>query len=56
MSPREPVTGTLVSLESVLAPVERLSAAKISAHFNSSLESGSSVLEGIAMLNGESGG
>ncbi|MFM0597195.1 hypothetical protein [Paraburkholderia dilworthii] len=53
--PREPVTGVLLGVESVLVQRKELSAAQISEHFKTSTASGQDVLEGIAMLGGEEG-
>lgn len=51
--PREPVTGTLLGVESVPVQRKQVSAAQISEHFKTSVVSGQDVLEGIAMLGGE---
>lgn len=53
--PREPVTGALVSVESILVQANQVSAAQISEHFKTSAASGQDVLEGVAMLGGEQG-
>ncbi len=53
--PREPVTGVLLGVESVLVLRKDVSAAQISEHFKTSTASGQDVLEGIAMLGGEEG-
>ena len=54
--PREPVTGALASVESILVQANQVSAAQSSEHFKTSVASGRAVLSGIAMLGGEQGG
>jgi hypothetical protein len=48
--PREPVTGALTNIPSVLIEAGKIAAKQISGHFRRSADSGKQIIEGIAML------
>jgi hypothetical protein len=51
--PREPVTGGLTNIASVLIEARKTTAQQINEHFQTSADSGKQVIEGIAMLGRE---